>query len=121
MKKKSAKKAPAKPATTEKSNDNSKICAILAYLLVGIIWYFVDAKMKKDAFVKFHVKQGLVLLIVGIVLSIALNLLWFIGWILMPLVQLVMLVLAILGIINAANGKKAEVPLIGQFAKKLTF
>ena len=114
-KKKSAKKAePAKAAST----DNSKICAILAYLLVGIIWYFVDEKLKKDAFVKFHVKQGLVLLITGVVVSIVLTIIPIIGWILLPIAQLIMLVLAILGIINAANGKKAEVPLIGQFGKK---
>ena len=29
------------------SQDNAKVAAILAYLLIGIIWYFADEKIKK--------------------------------------------------------------------------
>ena len=52
------------------SVENEKVCAILSYLLIGIIWYFADEKMKKSNFAKFHVKQGIVLFIAGIIVSI---------------------------------------------------
>lgn len=111
-------------------NENSKICAILAYLLVGIIWYFADEKMRKDNFAKFHVKQGLLLLILGVGLSIVLSfvsaiLLFipFIGGLLTTLlwlvVQLGLMGLCIFGIVHAAQGKKEKVPIIGAFAQKI--
>ena len=121
-KKKSAKKkSTAKVAKAPKSNDNSKICAILAYLVIGIIWYFVDEKLKKDAFVKFHVKQGLVLLIMWIVFVIVGSIIPVLGGIVMLIGKVVYLVGVILGIINALNGKQNELPVIGQFAKKFTW
>ncbi|MCD4705731.1 DUF4870 domain-containing protein, partial [bacterium] len=89
------------------------------YLLIGVIWYFADEKMEKNNFVKFHVKQGLVLLILSLGGAILLNML-FLFW-LIPLYNLVILVFVIIGIINANNEKKKELPLIGQFAKKFTF
>jgi len=101
--------------------NNSKTCAALSYLLIGIIWYFVDEKMKKDDFVKFHVKQALVLLVADIILQIAASFLWFVGWFLAPLIGIFILVLFILGLVNSLNGKKKELPLIGQFAKYFTF
>ncbi len=110
-------------------HENGKLCAILAYLLVGIIWYFVDEKMKKDEFAKFHVKQGLVLLIASVLLSIIIMIL---GGILMliPGIGLIIPVLAwianivifilwIIGIINAAQDKKSKLPIIGGYAESL--
>ena len=64
-----AKKKAAK-ASSGKDVSEGMACAILAYILIGIIWFFVDDKMKKNKFVKFHVKQALVLLVVSIILSI---------------------------------------------------
>jgi uncharacterized membrane protein len=108
---------------------NNQAAAILSYLLVGIIWYFADEEMKKDSFVKFHVKQGLVLLIFAVLWSIALNILFgvlFAGflfglfWVL-SILYWVPLVLGIIGIVNAVNSTTKELPIIGKFAKKFTF
>ena len=99
---------------------DGKICAILAYLLVGVIWYFVDEKMKKNNFVNFHVKQGLVLLIVSLAGNILLGMTFILAW-LIPIWQIVILVGIVIGIINANNGDKKELPLIGQFGKKFKF
>ena len=107
--------------STVKSNDNAKVCAILAYLLVGIIWYFADETMRKDKFVKFHVQQAIALLIVSIAGQIILSLIWFIGWILMPLFGIFILILWIIGLINAANNKEKELPIIGPLGKKFDF
>jgi hypothetical protein len=48
------------PETKPKEFENKLAVSILAYLLIGIIWYFVDEDAKKDEFVKFHVQQGIV-------------------------------------------------------------
>jgi uncharacterized membrane protein len=106
------------------SVDEGRVCALLSYLLIGIIWYFADEKMKKNSFAKFHAKQGIVLLIAAIAWSILLSILWPIWvylWFLMWLLELVPWVFVVMGIINALNGKEAELPIIGQFASKLTF
>ena len=98
--------------------ENEKVCAILSYLLVGIIWYLADEKMKKSQLAKFHAKQGLVLLIVSVAGHIILTLIPIIGWVILPFFSLVILIFAILGIINAANSTHKELPIIGQFGDK---
>lgn len=103
------------------SADNNKLCAILSYLLIGIIWYFGDAKIKKDEFAKFHVKQAIVLLVLSLGANIILGIIPVLGWIFMPFLNLLILILAIIGIINASNNKKKALPYIGQYSNKLKF
>lgn len=103
-------------------DDDGKLCAFLAYLLVGIIWYFADEKMKKNKFANFHVKQGMILLFTSILINVIGGLIPIIGWfIIWPVGGVLVLVLWILGIVNVANGKQKKLPIIGGFAKKLTF
>lgn len=89
--------------------------AIVAYFL-----FFVPllTDSKNDPFVKFHVKQGLLLFVAWVAFWV-LRSLPFIGrtlWMIYPLVALAMLVLLIRGIINAANGEMKPLPVIGKFA-----
>lgn len=101
--------------------EEGKLVAILAYLLVGIIWYFADEKMKKNTFAKFHTKQGIILIISWIIVSVIWNILpWGLYWV-ASILEVVLAIFAILGIINAINGQEKEMPIIGQFAKSLTF
>jgi len=120
-----------------KDVEDGKVCAILSYLLVGIIWYFADDKMRKNNFAKFHTKQSLVLLVVSIILSIVVSIisaiftpLLFMGgglgiiWIISIIwwaISIVILVLWLIGIIAAATGKEKVLPFIGSFAKNLKF
>ncbi|MEA3450263.1 MAG: hypothetical protein U9Q85_04820 [Patescibacteria group bacterium] len=97
-------------------NDN-RLCAILAYLLLGIVWYFADNKIKKNEFAKFHVKQAIVLIIVSLVGSIGLGI-TILAW-LIPLYQIAIFVLVMIGIYNAYSGKKEELPVIGKFSDKI--
>jgi len=105
------------PKHDAKKQENT-ILAILAYIGPLILVSFLLAK--DDAFVKFHIKQGL-LLFIGEVAA------WMLGmmfWPLFPLVQIAnifLLVLAIVGIIRAAKGETKEFPLIGHWAKSFTF
>ena len=90
--------------------------AVVAYIIF-FIPLLTDAK--NDPFVKYHVKQGLVLLISGIVVMIIAHIPaigWF-SW----LLNLGLLVLLIIGIVNAVGGKEKPLPLIGQYANKFKF
>lgn len=97
-----------------------KVCAMLSYLLIGIIWYFSDEKMKKNNFAKYHVKQALILLIVSFIGSIALGMTLILAW-LIPFLQIAVFILMIIGIMNANNGEKKELPIIGKFGNKFKF
>ncbi len=103
---------------------NGKAAAVLSYFLVGILWWLLDEKMKKNSFVKYHVKQALVLLIASIAVSVAgWFLIWIptIGWLAYMILRLGILILWIMGILKAAQGVKAELPIIGQYAKHFDF
>ncbi len=89
--------------------------AILAYLgILVIIPLLTDAK--NDPFVKFHIKQGLVLLIIEVVGAFVF---WvpIVGW----LLWLGMIVLVVMGIMNASSGQQKELPIIGKFANQFHF
>jgi uncharacterized membrane protein len=103
------------------STPNRTIMGILAYMGILIIIPFILAK--DDPFVKFHLKQGLVLVIIEIVLYvIRMNIFWYGGlWTLLNIVNLGVLVLAIMGIINVLQGKEKELPLVGNFARSFHF
>ncbi len=91
--------------------------AILAYIL-----FFVPllTEAKKDPFVKFHVKQGLVLFI-GWVAACIIAAIPVFGWLVARLLNLFLLVLMIIGILNAAKGKQESLPLIGKFSDQFKF
>ncbi|MBN2457529.1 DUF4870 domain-containing protein [Candidatus Woesearchaeota archaeon] len=121
--KKKEDKKTAKKETKEKgAASDTKICAVLTYLIVGIIWYFVDEKMKKDNFVRYHTKQALGYWGLAIAVSIVSNIIAFIpflGWAIATLLNLVLLVLFIIGIYYSATGKTKPLPVIGAFAERI--
>jgi uncharacterized membrane protein len=110
--------APAPEQQGEASGNKEKNTgmAVVAYLLF-FVPLLTDAK--DDPFVKFHVKQGLLVFILAVIAQL-LNL----TMVLMPLGLIVMIgviVLAVLGIMHALNGEQEELPLIGKYAEKFTF
>jgi len=102
---------------------SGNIMAVFAYLWILIIIPFLtDAK--NDPFVKYHLKQGLALIIfeaIGWVAGWFLVWVPVIGWLIMTLWWLASLVLLIIGIMNVLNGHEKELPLIGQYASKFNF
>ncbi len=98
--------------TSEKSPDT--VMAIIAYILF-FVPLLTDAK--KDAFVMFHVKQGLILFIAWIAVAIITGI-PVLGWFAYPL-YLVVFVLWVIGIFNAINGEKKALPVIGQYADRI--
>lgn len=94
--------------------------AIIAYIIFFVPLLTGDAK--KDSFVNYHTKQGLVLFLLAVLINILSWIMpyyfWYtINWIL----SLGTLVLLIVGITNAAGGKEQPLPVIGKFADNFKF
>lgn len=94
------------------------VMGVLAYIGPLVIVSYLAAK--DDPFVKFHVKQGLVLFVIEIAV-------WFLGmlfwplWFLRTIINLATLVLSIIGIVNVVNGKQTPLPIVGEFSRYFTF
>ncbi len=105
----------------EKKEDKNVVMALLCYLGILIIIPLVtDAK--KEPYVKFHIKQGIILLITSVAIWIASVILAFVpilGWIIVLLAWIGMLILVIMGIVNSLTGKENKLPVVGQFADKI--
>lgn len=92
------------------------VMGVLSYL--GPLVIVSYATTKDDPFVKYHIKQGFVLLIIEAAA-------WVLGmmmWQLSPLVSLVdigALVLSIIGIVNVVQGQQKELPLVGKFSSHI--
>ncbi len=102
-----------KEGSTKEGSTNA--IAVLSYL--GILLIIPLLVAKDNQFVKFHIKQGLVLLIAAIAISF---IAWIpiLGWLVGFIGWIVCLILAIMGIVNVLGGKKKQLPLIGKFADK---
>lgn len=100
----------------EKSNGESdnKFMAVLAYLGALIIVPLIVAKDKP--FVKFHIKQGLVL-IIGWALVWAVQMIYIPFNFVAPLLWFALFVLSVIGILNAVGGKEKQLPVVGQYSK----
>jgi fumarate reductase subunit D len=101
-----------KPAT-EISIDENRLMAALSYL--GFLFLVpLLAGNKKDPYVNFHLRQGIVLFIAVVIVSVFA---WipFIGWFL----AVFMLALSIYGFIQALSGNKWKLPYIGKYAEKI--
>lgn len=100
----------------QKDIDAAKSLAWLSYL--GLLLLVPLLVLKDNPYAKYHVKQGLALLILEIAAGVAGFVLMFIpvlGWLAWMAVWVFIVVLTIIGIINAASGKTELLPLIGKF------
>jgi len=111
-------KAPeASPASS--SGEDEKLMAVLCYL--GILVLIPLLTKKDDDFVKFHIQQGLALLVAAIVWGFAWIILAFIpvlGWLLAIAGWILLFVLMIIGIVNALNNAKKPLPVLGALGEK---
>ncbi|MFA5095056.1 MAG: DUF4870 domain-containing protein [Candidatus Paceibacterota bacterium] len=92
--------------------------AILAYIIF-FIPLLTDAK--KDPFVKYHIKQGLVIFIGWVLVAI---ISWFLPWglwMIERLLNLALFVLMVIGIIAASKGEQKPLPIIGKFGEQFKF
>lgn len=108
------KKTSEKPASEHKAVsgvEDGKTIAIISYVtLIGWVVALVMNNDKKNTFAKFHIRQSLLLMLVGLVLSF----IPIIGW----LANIGVLVLWVMALISAINGQEKELPIIGQYAQE---
>ncbi len=102
----------------EKTNHEENVgMAVIAYFL-----FFVPllTDSKEDPFVKFHVKQGLLIFSIsmGFYILRFFPLVGRLFWIIYPFATFALFALFIIGILNAINGQKRELPIIGKYAEK---
>lgn len=98
-----------KQVSQEDINKN-KVNAVLCYLGILIIIPLLNEEAKKSPFVKFHLNQGLVALITGVIIG-------FVAWIpiLGWLVAIAWFVIWLMAVIGAAQGQMKRLPLVGNF------
>jgi len=96
--------------------ENRALMGILSYIGILVLIPLLSGAGKKDSFVRFHIKQGLVLLVI-------IAIIWFLGytqipfWIVFQLINIGVFILSIVGIVNVVNKKEVELPVVGRFAK----
>ena len=94
--------------------DHRTLMGVLSYISVLVLIPYLMAK--EDPFVFFHVKQGVILLIIEVALYALSELLWVLDG-LMDVLNVAVIVLAVIGIVNVIQKKERELPFVGQFAK----
>lgn len=98
---------------------DEKIIASLSY--IWILFLLPLIFKKNNPFCQHHAKQGLVLFIFSLIVSI-LGGIPVIGWlIIMPLGWLIVIMLGLIGIINALRGKLWQMPFLNKYANKIYF
>ena len=99
---------------TKSSGEN--VYAILSYLWILCL---VPILMKKEEeFVMFHARQGLMLFIVEVGIGIV-GIVPVIGHFIATVGMLVCGILSLVGIVQVLMGNKWEIPVIGEWAKKI--
>jgi uncharacterized membrane protein len=93
---------------------HNTLMAVLAYIgPLVLVSYFTS---REDSFVKFHIKQGLVLFTIEVALWVLSGIIWML-WPIVQIIHIAIIILAIIGIVNAVKGREKELPLVGKFAQ----
>ncbi|MCK9266753.1 hypothetical protein M0P98_07780 [bacterium] len=104
----------------EKTINEGKGLAWLSYL--GLLLLVPLMVNKDNGYSKFHIKQGIVLMVCNMFSSFLFFIFsWipFVGWFIIASIWLFLLILSIMGIVGALTGKTEPLPVIGQFAEKI--
>ncbi len=111
---------PAQPETNQVKPERKTLMGVLAYLGILVIIPFLMAK--DDPFVKFHIKQGLLLAIVEVAIWVlGMTMMFWQFWPLISIINLATLIFSIIGIVNVVQGQQKELPFIGSLSKSFTF
>ncbi len=101
------------------AGESHTLMGVLSYLGPLVIISYLFAR--KYPFVKFHVKQGLVLFTIQIILWILAPVFSWPLWSVLRLLHLGLAILSIIGIINVLNKKEKPLPFVGEFSRYFTF
>jgi len=91
---------------------------------IGYIWllFLIPLLIKRNnEFCQHHAKQGLILFLFSLIVSI-LGGIPILGWlIILPLGWIMVAILALIGIVSSLQGKKWQMPILGKYAEKINF
>jgi uncharacterized membrane protein len=111
-----------KKISAKKDDSDSKLFAFLGVFLTIVGYIVVMVTRKDDKYAMYYAKQGLVLFIAWVIVAVAG---WIIGWIPVAghlmgwVLNAFILALWIIGIVFSLSGDEKEIPLIGEFARKI--
>jgi uncharacterized membrane protein len=98
--------------------EQDTVMGILCYLGPLVIIPYMTAL--DNSFVKFHVKQGIILFGLEVIIYILGSMFLFSGFYqLIMLLNLGALIFTIIGIVNVVGKKEVALPVIGQYADKI--
>jgi len=101
----------------DKEIQEGKIFALISYLWILCL---VPLLLKKEnKFAMFHAKQGLVLFICEIALWI-IGIIPILGWLISIVGSLICGILSLVGIIQALMGNYWKIPVLGDYAEKIS-
>ena len=98
------------------SNIAGMLCYVLT-LITGILFLVLEP-YNRDPFVRFHAFQAIFFCVGAMVVSIAVAMIPWVGWILSPFVALGLMVLWVVLMVQAFQNKKWKLPVIGDLAEK---
>ena len=102
----------------------NKGMAFLGVFLTWLGFLIVFLTNKDDHYAMHYAKQGLVLGIGGVIVSVggfALGFIPFVGWVLQGTVWVVLFVFWIIGIIYSQSGEEKDIPIVGSIAESFKF
>ena len=107
----------AEVVSDKKDVSEGKGLAVVAYLTwVGILLAFVLNMEKKNSFVKFHIRQALMIYVSGFMCGVVM-IVPILGWIAGFIGFILLLIFWIMGLVSAINGEENRIPIIGDLAQ----
>ncbi len=100
----------------KKVSGSQIVMGLISYL--WILFIIPLLAKRKDEFVHFHAKQGLVLFLSSIAVMIF-TVIPFIGWVIGPILMLVLVVFWIIALINVLMKRTWKMPLLGEWSQRL--
>ncbi|NQT23292.1 MAG: hypothetical protein HQ579_07665 [Candidatus Omnitrophica bacterium] len=102
--------------------ENKEIQEGKIYAVIGYLWILclVPLLLKKEnKFALFHAKQGLILFICEIALAIV-GIVPVLGWLISMLGWLACGILSLVGMVQALMGNYWKMPIVGDYAEKIS-
>lgn len=99
------------------SGIDQNIAAVLTYvlgLITGIVFLLIE---KENRFIRFHAMQSIAVSVMLIALSLILNMIPLIGWILSLLISPLTFILWVFLMYKAYKGEWFKLPVVGKFAE----
>lgn len=105
-----------------KEIEEGKFWAFVGVFLTIVGFILVLLAKKQNKYAMYYARQGLVLFIAAVIIGVAKWLVgWIpvIGWLVVGVLWIILIVLWIIGLIYSVSGEEKDIPLIGEFAKKI--